>query len=470
MTRLLLCLCLALSLAVPLSAATTKRKTSPAKKTAVKSKSTVKRKTTRRRAPRRRPMTLRVSPAVRLQATETVNTLLARATEVPIENPRALVPFFEQLFRHQQEEPAEPLRILHYGDSHTASDDWTGSIRALLQNRFGDGGSGYSLAGRPFRGYRRYDMKAGASKRWKSEGLLTKGTDGLDGMGGVSINTTYPGEYVTLEADCQRLEVFYLQQPDGGRLELTDNGEAIATIDTDGPVEPGYYSIDTAPGQHQFRLVTVDHAPVRLIGWVAEKGKGITYETLGINGAQASLQFKWDEALQASNIARRNPALIVLAYGTNEAGAPDWTRESYQEMFALLLQRLRQAAPTSSILVLGPPDRWHRVRGKWQPMARIDMIVEAQREATVANGCAFLDLREKMGGSGAMKQWVMAGLAQPDYVHFTGSGYRRLGSILFEDLMYNYERYAKIRAEVLGFASPNPTLNQGADEHPRADR
>jgi lysophospholipase L1-like esterase len=190
---------------------------------------------------------------------------------------------------------------------------------------------------------------------------------------------------------------------------------------------------------------------------------------MGINGAQASLQLTWDEALQASNIARRNPALIVLAYGTNEAGARDWTQESYQQMFASLLQRLRQAAPTSSILVLGPPDRWYRVRGKWQPMTRIDMIVEAQREASVSNGCAFLDMREKMGGSGAMRQWVLAGLAQPDYVHFTSPGYRRLGYVLFQDLMYNYERYAKLREELLGFAPPTLPPNQGADEYPRAD-
>jgi len=414
-------------------------------------------------------MTVKVSPAVRLSANQAVDTMLARATETPIENPRALVPFFEQLYRYQQTENSEPLRILHYGDSHTASDDWTGSVRELLQSRFGDGGSGYALAGRPFRGYRRYDLKSGASKRWKSEGLLTRGTDGLDGMGGVSVNTTYSGEYITLDADCRRLEVFYLSQPNGGRLELSDNGQAVAIIETAGSVEPGYFAFETTPGPHQFRLTTLDHAPVRLIGWVAEKGKGITYETLGINGAQASLQFKWDEALQASNIARRNPALIVLAYGTNEAGAPDWTQESYGQMFSALLQRLRQAAPTSSILVLGPPDRWYRVRGKWQPLARIDMIVDAQREASVANGCAFLDIREKMGGAGAMRQWVLAGLAQPDYVHFTSLGYRRLGYLLFQDLMYNYERYAKVREEILGFAPPRLPSNQGIDEYPRAD-
>jgi lysophospholipase L1-like esterase len=479
MARLCLSLSLLLTLVLHCPAAVPKKGTSSVRKPIAKTASASKKRSTsakKRTSAKRRPtyrhrksMTLRVSAAMRLAAIESVDTTLTKASEIPIENPRALVPFFEQLFRHQLEENKEPLRILHYGDSHTAADDWTGAVRELLQSRFGDGGSGYALPGRPFRGYRRYDLKSGASKGWKSEGLLSRDADGLDGMGGVSVTTSHSGEYITLDAECRRLEVFYLQQPEGGSLELTDNGVAVATIDTSGPVEPGYYEFETTPGPHQFRLTTLDSSPVRLLGWVAEKGRGVTYETLGINGAQASLQLKWDEGLQASNIARRNPALIVLAYGTNEASASLWTRESYQQMFAALLQRLRQAAPTSSILVLGPPDRWYRVRGKWQPLSRINMIVEAQREAAIENGCAFFDLREKMGGSGAMRQWVIAGLAQRDHVHFTATGYRRLGYVLFQDLMYNYERYAKIREEVLGFAPPTVPASQRSDEHPRAD-
>ncbi len=61
---------------------------------------------------------------------------------------------------------------------------------------------------------------------------------------------------------------------------------------------------------------------------------GVTYETLGINGAQASIMLNWNEAVLRSNIERRNPSLIVLAYGTNEAGRKDWTLESYRDMFS----------------------------------------------------------------------------------------------------------------------------------------
>jgi lysophospholipase L1-like esterase len=409
---------------------------------------TAKKKKKKKKSAKRVPKAPPVSAQARAEASEEVTGMLASTADIPIENPAAMVPFFEQLRRTKSGEADGTLSILHYGDSHTAADEWTGSVRALLQAQFGDGGGGYSLAGRPFSGYRREDLKSGESRGWHSEGLLTRGGDGLYGLGGVSISTTLRGQSIYLEAECSRLELFYLQQPGGGELELYDNGAAVDKISTGGTLGPGYFQYQASAGSHRFELETLQHAPVRLFGWVTEKDRGVTYETLGINGAQASIMFRWDDAMLASNIARRNPALIMLAYGTNEASNPDWTQESYRDMFSLLLQRLRQDAPTASILVLGPPDREYRAKGRWATMEKLDRIVTAQREAAMANRCAFWDMREKMGGKGAMREWVTAGLAQYDHVHFTAPGYRRLGYTLFRDLMYNYEKYTKVREEL----------------------
>jgi hypothetical protein len=95
-----------------------------------------------------------------------VEELLTFARQTPMENVGALVPFFEQLYRHQITQSEAGLHILHYGDSHTAADEWTGFLRALFQNRFGDGGNGYSFAGRPWTSYRRMELKSFGSKGW----------------------------------------------------------------------------------------------------------------------------------------------------------------------------------------------------------------------------------------------------------------------------------------------------------------
>ena len=61
-----------------------------------------------------------VSAKARAQAAEAVNQALS--APVPIEGAAALVPFFELLYRQQRRELDTPLRVLQFGDSHTAAD------------------------------------------------------------------------------------------------------------------------------------------------------------------------------------------------------------------------------------------------------------------------------------------------------------------------------------------------------------
>jgi lysophospholipase L1-like esterase len=155
----------------------------------------------------------------------------------------------------------------------------------------------------------------------------------------------------------------------------------------------------------------------------------------------------WEPRVLASNIAARNPALIVLAYGTNEAGNKNWTEETYAAMLKQVIGRMREAAPAASILVIGPPDRYTRVRGKWTVYAAVDRIVVAEREAAISTGCAFLDLRSKMGEKGSMHTWVLAGLAQYDHVHFAGTGYKMLADSMFRDFLTQYGIFVKAREQ-----------------------
>jgi hypothetical protein len=126
------------------------------------------------------------APAVTAKQRTSAAEAVAQWLDVPnsIENAAALVPFLEQLYRLEKGMDGEPLRILHYGDSHTASDDWPGTIRYLFQTKFGDGGAGFSHAGRPWNSYRRYDVSSWGSRNWYTDGLFRREGDGLYGMSG----------------------------------------------------------------------------------------------------------------------------------------------------------------------------------------------------------------------------------------------------------------------------------------------
>ncbi|HLG96788.1 MAG TPA: SGNH/GDSL hydrolase family protein [Bryobacteraceae bacterium] len=402
-------------------------------------------KSTKKKAARKkmpaRPV-VAVSPAVRRAAFEAVSER-ASSLEGVLEGGGALVSFFEQVSR-----ATGPIRILQYGDSHTASDDWADEMRQDFQHKFGPGGPGFTLPGHPFLGYRRFDSRGASSKGWYTDGLVTRKGDGVYGLGGISLTAHAAGQTVSLLVDCQQLELHYLQQPGGGQLEFSVDGSAVDSIDTNGDFGPGVYHYTPAAGPHQYLVRTLSAAPVRLFGWVAQNSSGVTYETLGINGAQAGMQLDWNAKILDGEIEDRNPALIVLAYGTNEALSKSWAADGYRAALVEVIRRLRQAAPLASILLVGPPDCQYRLRnGKRLPFPHLDEVIEIQRQVALEAGCAFWNWRARMGGPGSVRQWVQAGLAQGDYTHLTGQGYRLVGDMLFSEIISQYGRFQSAMAE-----------------------
>jgi lysophospholipase L1-like esterase len=284
----------------------------------------------------------------------------------------------------------------------------------------------------------------GATPAWQTEGLSSGEGDGYFGLGGVSIFTRRAGQSVFIEAECTEVEVYYLQMPGGGEVELFDNDQVVKRFSSDGEIAATMLSYHTTPGMHTLKLLTLQNRPVRLLGWATDRDSGITYEALGINGAQASIFFRWKDTMIADDLRQRNPSLIVLAYGSNEASDPNWSEESYQAMFSALLKRLKASCPNASILVLGPTDRMMRTRTGVVLVQGIDKIITAQRLACAQNGAAYWNAKERMGGPTSIRNWMTAGFGQADYVHFTAPGYDKLAEVLFGDIMRLYDQFLKV--------------------------
>jgi len=358
------------------------------------------------------------------------------------ENPEALDPFFAALA-----DSSQPIHILQFGDSHTASDDWVDSMRAPLQQKFGDGGPGFVQAGRPYRGYRRFDARTNQSAGWVTQGTMAERGDPNQGLSGVSISTSYANQTVTFEASGTSLTLFYLQQPAGGQIGVTADGQDLGPLNTQGDPSPAAMTWPLAPGPHEIALRTLgsgggDTGWVRLFGWTLDNPTGLTFETLGINGAQANVILGWDESLWASEVKARNPGLVVLAYGTNEANSHLWTLEQFRADMKAVIERVRRAAPQAAILMIGPPDC-----GKLRPLLHLTDVVAAERDIAREQQVAFWDLRDHMGGPGSVKLWVTAGYGQADYIHMTGEGYRLTGESIVNALLEREKRHERTRED-----------------------
>ncbi len=376
-----------------------------------------------------------VTPAMRAAAREEIEEK-TKAVPTSFDDPMLLASFFDRLTRAKAD--GSQIHILQFGDSHTASDDWVNAMRGALQQMMGDGGPGFIQAGRPYRGYRRFDALGTGSIGWKTSGTMAFLGDPQRGLSGVSISTLLRNQTVTVRAAGEALSLLYLKQPGGGRVELIADDQPPVTIETDGDSGPGVYQATLASGAHELKLRTLDAKPVRLFGWTLDNPHGATIETLGINGAEAHVILGWDEALWSSEVAARDPALVILAYGTNEANSHVWAEDQYRADLNAVIDRVQRAAPKASILMVGPPDC-----GRLQPLLHLSDVIGVQRDVAKKRNIAFWNWREHMGGEGIVKRWVVAGLSQADYIHLTAEGYQLLGQMLFDDLKGAYERYGK---------------------------
>jgi lysophospholipase L1-like esterase len=263
-------------------------------------------------------------------------------------------------------------------------------------------------------------------------------------MAGVSFTAHRPGERIHLKAVCKRFDLYLMKQPGGAAIDVFLDGELYyRRVSLSAPsIKPLYLRLTAERhGAHSVELRTVSPGPARIFGVVAEsETPGMVYDAFGLNGARADRPLKWDRDLLEDNLKRRAPDLIIIAYGSNEAGDADLDLTAYARSFSALLARLRDAAPSASLLVISPPDRAALTSSGWRTISRLPGLVAAQRRAALEQGAAFWDLFQAMGASGSIERWAarMPPLAQGDRVHLTARGYSLAAQALYKELMRGY--------------------------------
>jgi lysophospholipase L1-like esterase len=192
----------------------------------------------------------------------------------------------------------------------------------------------------------------------------------------------------------------------------------------------------TAPLKSHLRLTPERGAP-RLFGVIIERTvkPGVVLDTLGIDGARLETPLAWNEAAFTDEVARRNPDLLVVAFGTNEA-FDALKVERYARQLQDLVGRLQRGAPNASCLVLGPTDA-PLGDGSLPRVAEVSAVLQ---RAAGQLGCDFASLQQLMGGEGSFVRGMKAKerLAQPDRLHLTPKGYQELGAVLAKQLLDAY--------------------------------
>jgi hypothetical protein len=72
----------------------------------------------------------------------------------------------------------------------------------------------------------------------------------------------------------------------------------------------------------------------------------------------------------------------------------------------------------------------------------IPVLVEAQRNAAHAQGCAFFSTFDWMGGKGSAAKWFKKHLVSSDFTHLSKSGALKVSDAVYDALMAGAKRYA----------------------------
>jgi lysophospholipase L1-like esterase len=387
---------------------------------------------------------------------------------VAIEDPggHTLDAFFARLARTDRKEAGAVTRILHYGDSTIASDYVSGTVRRRMQARFGDAGHGFILIANPWEWYFHNDVLHASDGEWKASRLAGPvAPDGMYGLGGVSF-TSYGGGVAWFGTATRgdfgrhvsRFDLYYLEQPGGGDVELGVRGATPERLSTRGDAKTSrVHSVHVDDGEAKLTVKAMGGGPVRLFGVALERDQpGVVYDALGSHAAMAVYWQRQDAAHWKDQLALRDAALVVFQYGTNESDLWKLDRDDYEKALAGLVDELREAAGGASILVVAPLDRAQDKDGRLVTKSVILDLVAIQKRVALSHGAAFWNTFDAMGGEGSMARWVKAKpqLGGGDLTHPTPLGAEVLGDMLSDALIAAFERYKTSRPTATSDAGP----------------
>jgi lysophospholipase L1-like esterase len=157
---------------------------------------------------------------------------------------------------------------------------------------------------------------------------------------------------------------------------------------------------------------------------------GITYHSIGVNGASVSSFLKCDYFVTDLHLLQ--PDLVIFALGINDAAGDHFDTLEFVNNYLLLINKVKEINPDCAFIFITNNDSFKKVsRGKYVVNNRGPVVQQQFYKLAAMTGGAVWDQFEIMGGLKSMDKWRAANLAKTDRVHFTNQGYNLLGDLFF---------------------------------------
>jgi lysophospholipase L1-like esterase len=346
--------------------------------------------------------------------------------------------------------PGRDYVILQIGDSHTAADLFTGEVRDRLQEKFGAGGL-FLPPGIPKAGVQSAEFTIRADDAWQYQAMASTDEPNHFWLSGYTATAHQESAHITFAARGQQaydsIDVSFLKAPGGGQADILLDGKLVDHVSLDGP--PGDPLIkrllpgDKVASFKTLDVVTTSAGEVTLSGvFVDQRQSGVSYLSVGFPGAKASVLKRMTPANFADDMARLNPDMVILAFGTNEGFDDNLDPDEYKRNLGSILSMMMMGNPKLKVVLIGPPPgvrkedscaNVHTACGTppvsgacWAQPPKLTAVRDAEREVAKEMGAYFWDWSSVLPTACALEEGHLGDPAifGPDRIHMTPKGYR----------------------------------------------
>ncbi|MEM1137830.1 MAG: GDSL-type esterase/lipase family protein, partial [Bacteroidota bacterium] len=285
--------------------------------------------------------------------------------------PNALNHFFTKLQRLETKKDCQ-VQVMHLGDSHIQADMFSGKVREKIMQdqRFPMSARGFVFPYSAARTNNPYNYKTFFSGGWTGKRSVRSKDRSRWGMSGISIETNAQGASFSLHPNIEnfnyairKVKIFY-PNTDPNSFDIVPKISIENSISGyfvgDGYVEFTFRKPLTAvelvvtksrEGQSKFVLqgVTLENTE-----------PGVIYSASGVNSADVNSYFRCQDF--EKNVGALSPDLVIISLGTNDAYMYAFNRQQFKTNMRILVSRIKNASPQTSILLTTPADNFRRRR------------------------------------------------------------------------------------------------------------
>ncbi len=355
--------------------------------------------------------------------------------------------FFEKL-DNLEKDSISNVRIAYYGDSMVDGDLIVQDLRSALQEKFG--GRGVGLVPMQSESARsRYSIKHKTTGNWKDISFMKTRSDSLDfGVNGAVFNALDSTSAVNFKASgikhSYRLytpKLYYGQGNDSAVVDVKNEKDTIArSLPLKDSRKLNSVLLDpSAIKSLDLSFKNAEAVPLYAVDFF--DGSGITIDGFSHRGNSGMPLSLLKKGLMRQFQQELGYDLIVLHFGANVLSTSTSQFNWYARRMERVIQHLNDLFPDTPVLVMGTLDKGTKIEEEVKTDSTVVRLLGAQQRYAANTNSAFMNLFDLMGGVHSMTAWRDHKLANADYTHLSPKGSRKMGRIIYDELMKGYDEY-----------------------------